>query len=80
MLISEIKFINIKTEEQKVNNYISINSKILRKLLRRYKLTARGKQEIIKAAQKRSKTFSGLNSLARKIEFKESITNKNKQL
>ena len=63
-----------------MNNYISINSKILRKLLRRYKLTARGKQEIIKEAQKKSKTCSGLNRLARKIEFKESITNKNKQL
>ena len=63
-----------------MNNFISINSKILRKLLRRYKLTARGKQEIIKVAQKRFKNCSGLNRLARKIEFKESITNKNKQL
>ena len=62
-----------------MKSYSSINSKTLEKLLKRYKLTARGKQEIIKAAQKRSKTFSGLNKLARKIEFKESITNKSKQ-
>ena len=58
-----------------MNNFISINSKILRKLLKRYKLTARGRKEIIKEAQKKSKTYSGLNRLARKIEFKESITN-----
>ena len=59
-----------------MHSCISINSKILEKLLKRYKLTTRGKQEIVKAVKKRSKTWSGLNRLARKIEFKESITNK----
>ena len=57
-----------------------IKSKILEKLFKRYKLTTRGKQEIIKTAKIRSTTWSGLNRLARKIEFKESIANKNKQL
>lgn len=63
-----------------MNSSISIKSKILGKLFKRYKLTTRGKQEIIKTVKKRSTTWSGLNRLARKIEFKESISNKNKQL
>ena len=61
-----------------MTSYSSINSKTLGKLLKRYKLTARGKKEILKAAKIRSTTWSGLNRLARKIEFKESIKNKNK--
>ena len=61
-----------------MNSYISINSRNLEKLLKRYKLTTRGKEEILKAVKIRSTTWSGLNRLARKIEFKESITNKKK--
>ena len=59
-----------------MNTCISINSISLGKLLKRYKLTSNGKQEIIKAAQKRYSTWLSLNRLARKIEFKE--LNKNK--
>ncbi len=61
-----------------MNTCISINSIPLCKLLKRYKLTSKGKQEIIKAAQKKYSTWSGLNRLARKIVFMESniITNK----
>ena len=59
-----------------MNTCISINSISLGKLLKRYKLTLKGKQEIIKAAQKRYLTWSGLNRLARKNEFKESKKNK----
>ena len=55
-----------------MNTFIFINSIALGKLLKRYKLTSKGKQEIIKAAQKRYSTWSSLNRLARKIEFKES--------
>ena len=58
-----------------MNTCISINSISLGKLLKRYKLTLKGKQEIIKA-QKRYSTWSSLNRLARKIEFKESNKNK----
>ena len=61
-----------------MKSYSSINSKNLGKLLKRYKLTIRGKEEILKAVKIRSITWSGLNRLARKIVFKESITNKNK--
>ena len=61
-----------------MKSYSFINSKTLGKLLKRYKLTTRGKQEIVKTAQIRSATCSGLNRLARKIRFKESTINKNK--
>ena len=63
-----------------MKSYSSMNSKTLGKLLKRYKLSTRGKKGILKAAVKRSTHFSNLIRLARKIEFKESITNKNKQL
>ena len=63
-----------------MNTCISINSIALGKLLKRYKLTSKGKQEIIKAAQKKYSTWSGLNRLARKIMFKESKITTNKQL
>ena len=61
-----------------MNNCISINSIAHWKLLKRYKLTSKGKQEIIKAAQKKYSTWSGLNRLARKIVFKESNITINK--
>ena len=80
MLKSEIKFINIKKPRKKVKSYSSINSKTMGKLLKRYKLTTRAKEEILKAAQKRSTHHSILRRLATKIEFKESIANKNKHL
>ena len=63
-----------------MNTCISINSIALGKLLKRYKLTSKGKQEIIKAAQKKYSTWSGLNRLARKIMFKESKITTNKRL
>ena len=61
-----------------MKSYSSINSKTVGKLLKRYKLKTRGKEEILKAAKISSFTWSGMNRLARKIQFKESITNKNK--
>ena len=61
-----------------MNSCISINSIALGKLLKRYKLTSKGKQEIIKAAQKKYSTWSGLNRLAREIMFKESDINTKK--
>ena len=61
-----------------MNTCISINSIALEKLLKRYKLTSKGKQEIIKAAQKKYSTWSGLNRLAREIVFKESNITTNK--
>ena len=59
-----------------MKSYSSINSKTLGKLLKRYKLTTRGNEKTLKAAKKRSTIWAGLNRLAIKIKFKESITNK----
>ena len=59
---------------------ISTNSKTLGKLLNRYKLTTRRKEAISNAAQKSSTHFLKLIRLTRKIRFKDSTTNKNKQL
>ncbi len=61
-----------------MNICISINSIALAKLLKRYKLTSKGEQEIIKAAQKKYSTWPGLNRLAREIVFKESNVTTNK--
>ena len=63
-----------------MKNNSSINSKTLAKLLKRNKLTSIGKMGILKTAEKRSAYLSILNRLSRKIKFKESFTNKNKQL
>ena len=62
-----------------MNTCISINSISLGKLLKRYKLTSKGKQEIIKVAQKRYSTWSSLDRLARKIEFRESNINQHQK-
>ena len=61
-----------------MNTCISLNSISLGKLLKKYKLTSKGKQEIIKADKKRFSTWSSLIRLARRIVFKESNINKNK--
>ena len=63
-----------------MNNYISLNSKTLMKILKRYQLTTRGKWNIIEAAKKNFIQNSSLNKLAIKIEFKKLNTIKNKQL
>ena len=55
-----------------MNRLTFVNSKTLGKFLIRYKLTSSGKHQIIKEAKKKSLTWSGLNRLARKIQFKES--------
>ena len=61
-----------------MNTFISINSIALGKLFKKYKLILKGKKEILKAAQKKYSTGSGLNRLARKIVFKESNIIRNK--
>ena len=61
-----------------MNICISLNSIALRKLLKRYNLISKGRQEIIKAVQKTYSTWSGLNRFVRKIAFKEFNNNKNK--
>ena len=47
----------------------SANSKSLGKLLKKYNLTPKNKQKLIISAQRKIATWSGLNRLARKLEF-----------
>ena len=59
-----------------MNTCNSANSIKLRKLLKRFKLTPKNKQKIILEAQKEYSTWSGLERLARNLEYKNSIAQK----
>ena len=52
-----------------MNTCNSINSIALGKLLRKYNLTLKNKQQVILLAQRKTATWSALNRLARKLEF-----------
>ena len=62
-----------------MNTCNSINSIALGKLLKKYNLTPKNKQKVILLAQRKTATWSGLNRLARKLEFKESVANQQQQ-
>ena len=62
-----------------MNTCNSINSIALGKLLKKYNLTPKNKQKVILLAQRKTATWSGLNRLARKLEFKQSVANQQKQ-
>ena len=55
-----------------MNTCISANSIKLGKLLKRFKLTPRNKQKIIKEAQKDYSTWSSLERRKRNLEFNNS--------
>ena len=56
-----------------MNTCNSANSIKLGKLLKKFKLTSKNKQLIIQEVQKGYSTLSGLEKLARNLEFKKSI-------
>ena len=62
-----------------MNTCNSINSIALGKLLKKYNLTPKNKQKVILLAQRKTETWSGLNRLARKLEFKQSVANQQQQ-
>ena len=62
-----------------MNTCNSINSIDLGKLLKKYNLTPKNKQKVILLAQRKTATWSGLNRLARKLEFKQSVANQQQQ-
>ena len=62
-----------------MNTCNSINSIALGKLLKKYNLTPKNKQKVILLAQRKTATWSGLNRLARKLEFKKSVANQKQQ-
>ena len=62
-----------------MNTCNSINSIALGKLLKKYNLTPKNKQKVILLTQRKTATWSGLNRLARKLEFKKSVANQQQQ-
>ena len=62
-----------------MNTCNSINYIALGKLLKKYNLTPKNKQKVILLAQRKTATWSGLNRLARKLEFKQSVANQQQQ-
>ena len=56
-----------------MNTSNSINSIALGKLLKKYNLTPKNKQKVVLLAQRKTATWSGLNRLARKLEFKQLV-------
>ena len=59
-----------------MNTCNSASSIKLGNLLKRFKLTPKNKQKIIKEAQKDYSTWSSIEKLARKLEFKNSMLDK----
>ena len=49
------------------------------KLLKKYNLTPKTKQQVILLAQRKTATWSGLHRLARKLEFKQSLVDQQQQ-
>tara|TARA_B100000214_G_C23555590_1_gene440452 strand:- start:240 stop:437 length:198 start_codon:yes stop_codon:yes gene_type:complete len=62
-----------------MNTCNSINSIALGKLLKKYNLTPKNKQQAILLAQRKTATWSGLHRLARKLEFKQSLVDQQQQ-
>ena len=62
-----------------MNTCNSINSLALGKLLKKYNLTPKNKQQVILLAQRKHAIWLGLHRLARKLEFKESVLGQQKQ-
>ena len=59
-----------------MSNYNYDSSVKLGKLLKRFKLTTKNKQRIIQETQKDNSTWSSLERLVRKLEFKKSLFQK----
>ena len=62
-----------------MNTCNSSNSIALGKLLKKYNLTPKNKQQVILLAQRKTATWSGLHKLARKLEFKHTVANQQQQ-
>ena len=62
-----------------MNTCNSINFIAIGKLLKKYNLTPKNKQKVILLAQRKTATWSGLNRLARKLEFKQLVANQEQQ-
>ena len=58
-----------------MNTGNSIDSIALGKLLKKYKVNPKNKQQVILFTQRKTATWSALHRLTRKLEFKQSVAN-----
>ena len=60
-----------------MNNFI--NPLALGKVLKNYNLTPKNKEQIVLLSKRKTATWSGLHSLERKLEFKQSVVDQYQQ-
>ncbi len=56
-----------------------INPLALGKVLKKYNLTPQNKQQVVLLSKRKTATWSSIHRLARKLEFKQSVVDQQKQ-
>ena len=56
-----------------------INPLVLGKVLKKYNLTPKNKQQVILVSKRKTSTWSAIHKLARKLEFKQSVFDQQQQ-
>ena len=60
-----------------MNNFI--NPLALGKVLKKYNLTPQNKQQVVLLSKRKTATWSSINRLAKKLEFKQSVVDQQQQ-
>ena len=56
-----------------------INPLVLGKVLKKYNLTQKNKQQVVLLSKRKTATLSAIHRLARKLEFKQSVVDQQQQ-
>jgi hypothetical protein len=56
-----------------------INPLALGKVLKKYNLTPKNKQQVVLLSKRKNSTWSAIHKLARKLEFKQSVLDQKQQ-
>jgi hypothetical protein len=56
-----------------------INPLALGKVLKKYNLTPKNKQQVVLLSKRKTSTWSAIHKLARKLEFKQSVLDQQQQ-
>ena len=56
-----------------------VNPLALGKVLNKYKLTPKNKQQVVLLSKRKTATWSAIHRLARKLEFKQSVVDQQQQ-
>ena len=56
-----------------------VNPLALGKVLNKYKLTPKNKQQVVLLSKRKTATWSAIHRLARKLEFKQSVLDQQQQ-